>query len=474
MKKNPIKASIWYTVGNYFLKGIGLITIPLFSRLLSVEDYGIYNTFIAYESFLYLFIELALHECLRKAKYKYDDLNPFSANILLIPIFFVVFYEILSVPFSASLAKIANLPQSVIPILIWYSFCSGVITYYRALIALDYNYNSYLKISLFNVICNVFLSIALMLTCFSNRKFMGRIVGGVIAYSIVALYAIVLIFKNSKPKVDWNHYKFALKYSLPIIPHGLAQIVLLQFDRIMINSLVGSTEAGIYGFSYTVFTMVQILSQSLDSVYEPWVFEQFNNQNHKKIKTINNSYCILLCLMIGLCIIFSPEIIYILGGKKYSESIKCIIPVLLGGFFSMLYSMPAQIEYYYEKTAYISIGTTLAALLNVVLNWICIPKFGYVAAAYTTLVTYFLYFFIHLILAYKLSGYATINIKILGICAGTLILLCVCLATLYSYFVLRLVIYSIFLVATAYILVKQLFGDSQKLILMIKQHNTKL
>ena len=136
--------------------------------------------------------------------------------------------------------------------------------------------------------------------------------------------------------------------------------------------------------------------------------------------------------------------------------------------------MPAQIEYYYEKTAYISIGTTLAALLNVVLNWICIPKFGYVAAAYTTLVTYFLYFFIHLILAYKLSGYATINIKILGICAGTLILLCVCLVTLYSYFVLRLVIYSIFLVATAYILVKQLFGDSQKLILMIKQHNTKL
>ena len=56
-----IKAGLGYTVGNYLIKGLTFLTVPIFARLLSQNDYGIYNTFVAYESFLYLFIGFALH-----------------------------------------------------------------------------------------------------------------------------------------------------------------------------------------------------------------------------------------------------------------------------------------------------------------------------------------------------------------------------------------------------------------------------
>ena len=57
LKKNKVlKAGIGYTIVNYFLKGLGFITVPIFSRLMAVSDYGIYNTFLSYEGMLYLFI----------------------------------------------------------------------------------------------------------------------------------------------------------------------------------------------------------------------------------------------------------------------------------------------------------------------------------------------------------------------------------------------------------------------------------
>ena len=66
LKKNKVlKAGIGYTIGNYFLKGLGFITVPIFSRLMAVSDYGIYNTFLSYEGMLYLFIGLALHSSIK-------------------------------------------------------------------------------------------------------------------------------------------------------------------------------------------------------------------------------------------------------------------------------------------------------------------------------------------------------------------------------------------------------------------------
>ena len=89
LKKNKVlKAGIGYTIGNYFLKGLGFITVPIFSRLMAVSDYGIYNTFLSYEGMLYLFIGLALHSSIKNAKYKYGDerLDSFTSSITIFPL----------------------------------------------------------------------------------------------------------------------------------------------------------------------------------------------------------------------------------------------------------------------------------------------------------------------------------------------------------------------------------------------------
>ena len=81
----------------------------------------------------------------------------------------------------------------------------------------------------------------------------------------------------------------------------------------------------------------------------------------------------------------------------------CAIPIILGEFLTILYNFPAEIEYFHAKTKNIAIATIFAAIINILLNYIFIRKYGYIAAAYTTLVTYIFYFIFHYIVAQRIQ-----------------------------------------------------------------------
>ena len=93
-----------------------------------------------------------------------------------------------------------------------------------------------------------------------------------------------------------------------------------------------------------------------------------------------------------------------MGGHKYDESRAAAMPIVLAMFLSFMYSFPSAVEYYYKKTKLIAIGTMSAAALNIILNLIFIPKYGWIAAAYTTVFCYLIYYIMHVIFAYRVHG----------------------------------------------------------------------
>ena len=99
----------------------------------------------------------------------------------------------------------------------------------------------------------------------------------------------------------------------------------------------------------------------------------------------------------------SPELIKIIAPKDYWVGINILMPIVISGYFRFLYSLPVNYEFLSQNTIYITSGTVLAAVINLCLNYIFIPKYGYVAAAYTTLLAYFFQFLFHYFIYYKLS-----------------------------------------------------------------------
>lgn len=110
---------------------------------------------------------------------------------------------------------------------------------------------------------------------------------------IVAISIVVEFFHRSKPSRDSALLKWGIKYSAPIIPHGLSQIVLNQFDRIMIMKMETEAKAGIYSFAYNIYALVQVTAGSLDNVWGPWFYQKRKDDEINAIKKYSGYYAFL-------------------------------------------------------------------------------------------------------------------------------------------------------------------------------------
>lgn len=399
-----IKAGIGYTVGNYMLKGLSFLTVPVFSRLLSTEDYGIFNTYLAYQTILFLLVGLALHASLKNAKYKYrGSFERYNSTCVLLVVLNLAIWIVMCNLIYPLYGGLIGFSRVIVNLLLLDSFGTAMIQFFNVYVGLDYRYVSFLKISAFNAISNLGMSVLLITTVFRGNRAIGRIVGNAIPMVVIGVALVGYFWKRARPTLAREYTRFAVSYSLPIIPHGISQVVLSQFDRIMIHNMNGDAQAGIYSFGYNIFSIINVTANSLDNVWGPWFYEKMEVKAYEDIRAYSSKYAFGMLLFSVMVMLGTPELVMLLGVREYWDSMYAVIPIVVGGYFMFLYTFPSYVEYYYEKTKFIAMGTGLAALINIVLNAVCIRYFGYLAAAYTTLFTYLLYFIFHYVIAWRIQ-----------------------------------------------------------------------
>lgn len=380
--------------------------MPIFARLMTVADYGIYNTFTSYVNIFAMIVGFALHSSIKNANIDYPEkVSDYSSSVSLLILFSAAFWSIVAVIFRVPISNLLSLEHPYLLVLVVLeSLGISLISFYNCYLAIEYKYKEYLILSLIFASLGIGLSIAMILTVCTGERYLGRIIGTLVSALLVGGYILIRLYRKARPKINKEFWKYGLKISLPLIPHGLSQILLSQFDRIMIKKIIGSAESGLYSFAYNILMIFSVIASSLDTAWTQWFFEQMRQENYAKIRKVANIYAALLGVFMVALYLISPELILILGGEKYMESRFVVYPVLLAGFFGFMYYFPSAIEYYHKKTKMIAVATMIAAGLNVVLNLIFIPKYGYVAAAYTTVVCYVVYYIIHIFFSRKIQG----------------------------------------------------------------------
>ena len=111
--KKALHAGIGYTIGNILVKGISFISIPIFARLLSVNDYGIVNTVGAYVSLMSIVLGLAVHSSIKNAKIDYGgDVTKYVSSIVLLPILNALLFTIIVLAFEKYISNVLALSES--------------------------------------------------------------------------------------------------------------------------------------------------------------------------------------------------------------------------------------------------------------------------------------------------------------------------------------------------------------------------
>ena len=95
--------------------------------------------------------------------------------------------------------------------------------------------------------------------------------------------------------------------------------------------------------------------------------------------------------------------ILIFGGENYLEAMYVIPPICLAIEIQFVYTLYVNIEFFEKKTTYISLATAGATVINIALNYYAIPRWGYIAAAYTTVIGYLFTFLFHYIVCKKIG-----------------------------------------------------------------------
>lgn len=222
----------------------------------------------------------------------------------------------------------------------------------------------------------------------------------------------------------------------------------------MIAKMCGSEAVALYSMACTCALVVQILWQSFNASFTPFVMDMLNCNNYESLRRVSTLYMILFAFLVVGIILIAPEMVYILGGKNYIEAKFVVLPVILGYFFQFCYSMYVIIEQFEKKTFGMAIASVLAATLNVGLNFLLIPLYGYKAAAYTTLIGFIFLFIVHFFIVKHLGLVNCYNTRNVFLIIVSMLLIGICINILYLNNYFRLIAIGIYSLVFAMILIK--------------------
>ncbi len=389
---------------------LNYLLVPLYTRLFVPAEYGVVTEFYAYVAFLMVIATYGMETAFFRFSSKEKD-NPNVYNTALLMLLISSY-----ILFQAAFLFRDNLASAI-----GYADHSEYIVWFALILALDAvcaipfarlrNQERPIRFAVLktvNIAANIGFNLFFLVFCpFVLKHYPDSIlqtvyhpeigVGYIFISNLLAsiITALLLLpeFFQSRLRFDTKLARTMLLYALPVMIWGMAGIVNETFDRMLLKYLIPDeldpmSQLGIYGACYKVSILMTLFIQAFRFAAEPFFFKQAENRNAPEVYAKVMRYFVLACLVIFLgCSLFLNDIMLFVGAN-YREG-ATIVPVLLmanlflGVFYnlSVWYKITDQTKY----GAYISL---VGAVMTIVLNVLLIPVFGYVGAAWVTLMCY--------------------------------------------------------------------------------------
>ncbi len=388
------KASFWFVVSNVVLKGISFITTPIFTRLLDVADYGISSVFVTWEGVISIFATLSLAGGvynIAMTKYEKDVETLTSSMIGLTAVTSILVY-ILCILINAIFPQLFGLSVSYLVFMWVQTFTNTATTFWLMRKRYTYDYKKVIAYTFTNAILSPVVAIIAVKLVDENKAYAKVIGSGLWGIIIGTAIMAMLIFKGKK-LYHKEYWKYALKFNLPLLPYYLSQIILNSSDKLMLDYFVSAAAAGLYSIAHSITGVVSIITQSINNSLIPYTLQSIKSGAVKKLNNVVLSCSALVAVVCEIIVLFAKEGILIFATKEYMNAVGFIAPLAFSVQISFVTGLVGNIMFYHEKTKEMSIITMIIAAINIILNFVGIKLFGYIAVGYATLITSFIKFF---------------------------------------------------------------------------------
>ena len=444
-KKLPVelKSSGWYMVCNVLQNALGFITLPVYSRILTTEQYGLFSVYLTWMNLLLIFTNLNLqHGVFNTAMIRYEkDRDGFIAAMQGLTTVLSLGWLLIYLFASKIWNQLFQLPTLLMVVMAFEMLFFPAKDYWSGKLRYEYKYRPTVIYTITLAIVNPTVCIIAILGTDGDR---GNI--RVLAAAIINMvfYAVLYVrnFIKGKKFYHKEYWNYALQFGIPLIIYYLSQSIFNQSDSLMIQHMVGMDKAGIYSLVYSCSVVVVFVINAINGAFVPWTYQKVQQKGYNSLAKVSEWIAAALAVILILVILICPELLKMVASKEYYEAIWIMPPVVGSLFFLFLAQLFINIEFYFEEKRALVKGSVFSAVLNLVLNYFAIKQFGYIAAGYTTLISYIVfvaanYYYMKKMCIEKLQGAVIYNIGNLCVLSAGFLLSVLLALLAYPYPTLR-------------------------------------
>lgn len=396
IRSKLLTQSGFYLAGQLLQKATSFLLVPIWTLYLMPADYGIVGTMAAYSTLLHIVLMLGIYSAVVRYLYEEHDQAERKTYIFSNFIFLCLFSGLVLV----GLYFLKNLWWSKISsggipfdpfvtltlVSVWAGFISRFVLFvYQA----QQRALAYIILEAAGFILSV--GFGLFFVVHYKMGAYGQILGGFIGQAVVTAIALVIVFQDwFSPHLALKPVWDALKFGLPLVPHLLSGWALTFVDRIMLEHFVPLSDVGYYNLGYNLGMGMLVLVTSINQAYQPHYYDLMRSgrEPEKRIIRITSLSIAGLGVITLFGSLFAGELITVLTPPKYQNAAIFVPPILLSYLFVGFYFFVGSPLFYFKKTGLLPLITGSAAVLNVLLNLLLIPRYGAIAAAWSTLISY--------------------------------------------------------------------------------------
>ncbi len=440
-----VKSSTALFIARVVSMGISYITVPLFTRLLTSDEYGQVNVFLSWASLLGIIAMFGFAGAVfNNGMVDYPDKrDEFSLSILALS-------NIITVSSFAVLFALYPFVKDWIGLDWRFLLLMGIVfllepaySFWAARQRYELKYKALFATSVLSTVLQPVVSLICVISTTGNRA-NARIYGMECTFIVIYIFFYLLLIIKGKRKVKTKYWKETFLFNLPLLPHFFSYYILGSSDRLMISRMVSDSATAYYSIANSVSSVASIVWSAVQASMIPFTYEHCKKKDYKPIAKVTHPMLAVVAAFCIVVIMLAPEVVAILATAEYKEAIYAIPPIVAGVFFQTQRSAYVNFVFYYKKPKYTTIASMTAAVVNLILNFIFIPIFGFIAAGYTTLFSYFLQSIIDYFAMRKvMNGETVYNMKYIGALSLGVVIVALCSNLIYGYAMVRYAIIAV-------------------------------
>lgn len=468
--KRLVKESLIYGLSAYISKSISLFLLPLYTAVLTAEDYGILDllgTIIVVSTFLILAgtdTSVGYYYFRKEFWHERNKIIISSLYIRLIFSLIAFFIIFLTADYISILIFGRDLKLFII--------ITGVTIVFQVFHSFLFNLLRFeFRVWLYTVLSSVHVLISILLTIYfvliKQQGVYGALIAQAVAYGLVFVYTLVYVFKRYKfaYSVDW--FKRILSYGSPLIGTGIAVWVLNSTDRYFLAHFTDLSSVGIYAVGSKLANIVGIFGGALQLAWGPYALDiQYENNAKSIYSKVFQLYFIANIILIFGISMFAIDILKVFTQPEYYNA-KAVIPFLCTSvLFNTAYFIVVTGINITKKLQHTIWITIIAATVNIILNFLLTPRIGAVGAAFCIMFANFLIMSLTYMLSqkYYYIDFKLSNILVLSVPA----IIIIALSYYFDYNLKIRIIISVIYLSISFIFIYNKFKNSEEL-LKLKQ-----